>query len=157
MPSVGEWSDVKICRVLLIAIACVSLGFSSARADSTWLTDFHRAQEEAKAGHKLLLLNFTGSDWCGWCMRLESEVFVKPEFAEYAKQNLVLMTVDFPRAKPLSSEVRQQNATLAQKYGIEGFPTIVVLNGDGKMVGLLGYVRGGPSAFIGELKKVPKD
>jgi len=89
-------------------------------------------------------------------MRLQAEVFVKPEFAEYAKQNLVLMTVDFPRAKPLSSEVRSQNATLAQKYGIEGFPTIVILNGDGKMVGLLGYMPGGPSAFIGELKKVPK-
>lgn len=89
-------------------------------------------------------------------MRLETEVFLKPEFADYAKQNLVLMTVDFPRAKPLSSEVRQQNATLAQKYGIEGFPTIVILNGDGKMVGVLGYVRGGPSAFIEELKRVPK-
>jgi protein disulfide-isomerase len=132
------------------------LAFGSARAESNWLTDFHRAQEEAKAGHKLLLVNFTGSDWCGWCKRLEAEVFSKQEFADYAKQNLVLMTADFPRAKPLSSEVRQQNATLAQKFGIEGFPTIVLLNGDGKMVGMLGYTSGGPSAFIEELKKVPK-
>jgi protein disulfide-isomerase len=66
------------------------------------------------------------------------------------------MTADFPRTKPLSSEVRQQNSTLAQKFGIEGFPTIVLLNGDGKMVGMLGYTPGGPSAFIEELKKVPK-
>lgn len=147
---------MKTFRALFLALACCALWLSSARAEPTWLTDFQRAQEEAKAGHKLLLLNFTGSDWCGWCMRLQAEVFGKPEFAEYAKQNLVLMTVDFPRAKPLNSEVRSQNATLAQKYGIEGFPTIVVLNGDGKMVGLLGYMPGGPSAFIGELKKVPK-
>ena len=66
------------------------------------------------------------------------------------------MTVDFPRAKPLSAEVRKQNYELAQNYQIEGFPTIVVLNGDGKQVGVLGYMPGGPAAFIGELEKLPK-
>ena len=147
---------VKTFRALLLAVGFCALCLSSARAEPTWLTDFPRAQEEAKAGRKLLLLNFTGSDWCGWCMRLQAEVFGKPEFAEYAKQNLILMTVDFPRVKSLSSEARRQNAALAQKYAIEGFPTIVVLNGDGKMVGLLGYIPGGPRAFIEELKKVPK-
>jgi thioredoxin-related protein len=156
MLSVGEWFAVKTFRALFLAVACCALFFSSARAEATWLSDFHRAQEEAKASHKLLLLNFTGSDWCGWCIRLQAEVFSQPEFAEYAKQNLVLMTVDFPRAKPLSGEVRSQNMALAQKYGIEGFPTIVVLDADGKPVGLLGYLPGGPSAFIGELKKLPK-
>jgi thioredoxin-related protein len=147
---------VKTLRVLFLTAACCALSLSSARAEATWLTDFHRAQEEAKAGHKLLLLNFTGSDWCGWCMRLQAEVFSKPEFAEYARQNLVLVELDFPRAKPLSSEVRSQNAALAEKYGIAGFPTIVVLNADGKPIGLLGYVPGGPSAFIEELKKLTK-
>jgi len=156
MLSLGEWFPVKTFRVLFLAVACGALSLSSTRAEATWLTDFHQAQEEAKAGHKLLLLNFTGSDWCGWCIRLQAEVFSKPEFADYAKQNLVLMELDFPRAKALSSEVRKQNVALAEKYGIDGFPTIVVLNGDGKPVGLLGYVPGGPSAFIEELKKLPK-
>lgn len=132
----------------------MSLG--AAQAEPNWLSDFQKAQEEAKASNKLLLLDFTGSDWCGWCKRLRAEVFSKPEFEEYAKNNLVLMTVDFPRAKPLSSEARQQNENLAEKYGIEGFPTIVLLNGSGKQVGELGYVPGGASAFIAELKKVPK-
>ncbi len=139
-----------------LAAACCALSLSSARAEATWLSDFHKAQEEARASHKLLLINFTGSDWCGWCIRLQVEVFSKPEFEEYAKQNLVLMEVDFPHAKPLSSEVRSQNMALAQKYGIGGFPTIVVLSGDGKPVGLLSYLPGGPSAFIEELKKLPK-
>ena len=156
MPSLSDNFAVNIHRVFLLAIGAAVLAFSSAKAESNWLTDFHRAQEEAKAGHKLLLINFTGSDWCGWCKRLDAEVFSKQEFADYAKENLVLMTADFPRAKPLSSEVRQQNATLAQKFGIEGFPTIVLLNSEGKMVGALGYTPGGPTAFIGELKKVPK-
>ena len=147
---------MKTFRALFLAVACAALALSSARAEATWLTDFPKAQEEAKASHKLLLLNFTGSDWCGWCMRLEAEVFSKPEFADYAKQNLVLVTVDFPRTKPLSNEVRSQNRALAEKYGVEGFPTIVVLNGEGKPLGALGYEPGGPGAFIGELKKLPK-
>ena len=157
MPSLGEWFPVKTVRFLCLALAGCIFGLSSAQAAGVkWLTDFHKAQDEAKAGHKLLLLNFTGSDWCGWCMRLEAEVFSKPEFADYAKQNLVLLTVDFPRAKPLSNEVRTQNRALAEMFGVEGFPTIVVMTGEGKPVGVLGYVPGGPGAFIGELKKLPK-
>ena len=142
-------------RVLLAAALC-TVGLNSARAEADWLTDFTAAQAAAKAGDKLLLLDFTGSDWCGWCRLLKAEVFSQPEFEAYAKKNLVLLTVDFPRAKPLSSEVRRQNQTLAQKYAIEGFPTIVILNGDGKQVGLLGYMPGGPKAFIDELSKIPK-
>ena len=148
---------MKTVRFLCLALAGCVFGLSSAQAaEMNWLTDFHKAQDEAKAGHKLLLLNFTGSDWCGWCMRLEAEVFSKPEFADYAKQNLVLLTVDFPRAKPLSNEVRTQNRALAEMFGVEGFPTIVVMTGEGTPVGVLGYVPGGPGAFIGELKKLPK-
>ena len=147
---------VKTFRALFLAAACGALSLASAGAEAAWQTDFPKAQEEARTNHKLLLLNFTGSDWCGWCKRLEAEVFSKPEFADYAKQHLVLVTVDFPRAKPLSDEIRRQNRALAEKYGIQGFPTIVVLNGDGKPVGALGYQTGGPGAFIEELKKLPQ-
>ena len=147
---------MKITRLaILIFVLCGTL-LVSARAEPTWLTDFHRAQAEVKAGKKLLLLNFTGSDWCLWCVKLEREVFLQPEFQNYAKDNLVLMTVDFPRGKPQSAEVRRQNEELAAKYSIEGFPTIIVLNGDGKRVGELGYMAGGAPAFLSELKKLPK-
>ncbi|MEO8439354.1 MAG: thioredoxin family protein [Spartobacteria bacterium] len=143
-------------RLTLLTIALCAVGLSSVRGEADWLSDFSRAQAEAKAGHKMLLLDFTGSDWCIWCRRLESEVFSKPKFEEYAKENLVLMRVDFPRAKPLRDEVRRQNQSLAAKFEIEGFPTVVVLDEEGKQVGLLGYVAGGPEAFIRELEKVPK-
>ena len=156
MLALGEWLRVKFFRALLLALACSAFSLSPLRAEATWLSDYHQAEEEAKAGHKLILLNFTGSDWCGWCMRLQAEVFSRPEFVDYAKQNLVLVTVDFPRAKPLSDEVRLQNRELAQKYGIQGFPTILVLNEDGKPVGAMGYLPGGPGPFIDELKKLPK-
>lgn len=152
----GDWFGVKTFHRVLLAAAFCAIGLNSARAEANWLTDFTKAQTEAKAGDRLLLLDFTGSDWCIWCRRLQAEVFSQPEFEEYAKKNLILLTVDFPHAKPLSAEMRKQNATLAQRFEIGGFPTIVILNGDGKQVGLLGYVPGGPEAFIRELARIPK-
>ena len=126
----------------------------TARGDVSWLTDYERAKLEAKESHKLLLVDFTGSDWCGWCIRLRREVFSQPEFQEYAKKNLVLLEIDFPRAKEQSRDLRTQNQNLAMQYNIAGFPTIVVLNGEGKQVGVLGYMPGGASAFIAELEKL---
>lgn len=121
-----------------------------------WTTDAAKAQAQAKKENKLVLLDFTGSDWCGWCIKLNKEVFSTPEFAEYAKKNLVLVEVDFPRKKQLSSAQKSANQALAKKYNIEGYPTIIVLNGDGKQVGELGYMPGGPKAFTAELDKLKK-
>ena len=138
----------------------------SARAEATWLTDLKQAQEKAKAEKKLLLLDFTGSDWCGWCIKLRKEVFSQPEFQNYADKNLVLMEVDFPRRKALTPSVQQQNEELAQKFRIEGFPTIVVLDGEGKPLGALSYDSaiapdsqkqvGSPTAFIANIEKLKK-
>src|SRR5215470_5783784 len=119
-----------------------------------WLTDLPKAQAQAKTENKLVMLDFTGSDWCGWCIKLDREVFSKSEFAEYAKKNLVLVEVDFPRNKKQTDELKKANQTLQEKYGIEGYPTIIVLNGEGKKVGQLGYQPGGPKAFIAELEKL---
>lgn len=147
---------VKILSRSAFLIALLFLGLVSARSETNWGTDFQKAQADAKSTHKLLLINFSGSDWCGWCKRLDAEVFSKPQFEQYAKDNLVLMMADFPRMKPVSNDVRKQNYELAERFQVEGFPTIVILNGDGKQVGQLGYIPGGPEAFIGQLKKVPK-
>ena len=147
---------MKKFRAAILLFAFVSFVHVSAGADANWLSDFKKAREEAKASHKQLLLNFTGSDWCIWCIKLQAEVFAQPEFQEYAKEHLILMTVDFPRRQPLAEEVQKQNEELAQKYGIGGFPTIVVLNERGEQIALLGYMPGGASAFVSELKKLPK-
>lgn len=128
-----------------------------ARADASWQTDVKKAQAEAKSSNKLVFLDFTGSDWCGYCIRLDKEVFSKPEFKEYAAKNLVLVEVDFPRRKSQSADLQKQNLELAQQFGIEGFPTIVVLNGSGKAVWRFdGYFPGGADAFIAELEKAKK-
>ena len=141
-------------KKLLIAaiIGCVWL--QAQAAELNWGTDAPAAQAQAKADKKIVLLNFTGSDWCGWCMELDKEVFSTPEFAKFAKDNVVLVKVDFPRHKQLSSEQKAANQALQTKYSIQGYPTIIVLNGEGKKIGELGYMEGGPTAFIAELNKL---
>jgi len=148
---------VKIHRSLLLCAVVFSIAFAGTlQAEPSWGTDYKKAQEEAKSGKKLLLVDFTGSDWCGWCIKLNREVFSKPEFKDYATKNLVLLEVDFPRAKVLPDPVKRQNQELANEYQIQGFPTIVVLDGEGHKVGELGYMEGGAPAFIAELEKFRK-
>ena len=125
-------------------------------AELDWQTDLPKAQAQAKTEKKLVMLDFTGSDWCGWCIKLNKDVFSKPEFVEYAKKNLVAVEVDFPNKKKLSPAQKQANDALAKKYEIRGYPTIVVLDSEGKKVGELGYQPGGPKAFIAELEKLKK-
>lgn len=121
-----------------------------------WTTSYEEGQQDAKANNKLVLLDFTGSDWCGWCIMLEREVFSKPQFKEYASKNLVLVELDFPKRKPMPDAIKVQNVKLARRYQVQGFPTIIVLNGDGQMVGELGYMEGGPEVFIEALEKLRK-
>jgi protein disulfide-isomerase len=146
---------VKNFISLLIALGLTLVGIT-ASAESNWVTDYKKAQEDAKASKKLMLLEFTGSDWCGWCMKLDKEVFSTPEFQNFASKNLVLVKLDFPRSKPQTEALKKQNEQLAQKYGIQGFPTIIVLNGQGEKVGELGYIEGGPSPFLAKLETLPK-
>ena len=120
-----------------------------------WLTDLPTALARAKKENKAVLLDFTGSDWCGWCMKLKKEVFDQFDFAVYANANLVMVEVDFPRHKPQSLQQIKANSALAAKYNIQGYPTIILLNADGQQIGDTGYVPGGTTAFIAELNRFP--
>ena len=93
-----------------------------------WMTDFEAAQAKAAAEQKPMLLDFTGSDWCGWSIKLDKEVFSQEAFQNYAAEALVLVELDFPRGKDQSAELKAQNKALAEKYGIRGFPTILILS-----------------------------
>jgi thioredoxin-related protein len=141
----------------IVGLTLVSIGVARADTGAGWETDVKKAQAQAKSSNKLVFLDFTGSDWCGYCIRLDKEILSKPEFKDYAAKNLVLVEVDFPRRKAQSADLQKQNMELAQQYGIEGFPTIVVLNGTGKPVWRFdGYFPGGAEAFIAELEKAKK-
>jgi len=119
-----------------------------------WKTDYDAAVQEAKANKKLLLLDFTGSDWCGYCQLLDKEVFPTEAFKAFARANFVCVTLDFPHGKELSSALKKQNDALKQKYDVRGFPSLVVIDTDGKELGrTTGYNPGsGPEAVISELK-----
>ena len=126
-------------------------------ADLNWGTDLPKAQAQAKAENKLLLLDFTGSDWCMWCVKLDTDTFSKPEFADYAGKNLVLVELDYPNKKPQSDDLKAANKALGAKYGVDGYPTFVVLKPDGTVVWKQeGYLKGGPKAMIAELDKAKK-
>ena len=140
---------------VVFILAVMALG-SSLFAKDGWSEDFKGGLAKAKAEKKRVLVDFTGSDWCGWCVKLDREVFSQPEFKEYAAKNLVLVEVDFPRTKAQTEEQKAQNKALAEKYSIRGYPTVLIFNAAGKEIGKLGYMQGGPQAFIEALEKLPK-
>ena len=122
-----------------------------------WASDLPAALARAKAESKLVLLDFTGSDWCVWCRKFDNDVLSQPEFATYAKTNLVMVMLDFPNAKPQSESVKKVNKELKEKFKVKGFPTYVALMSDVEQIGRqAGYLNGGPQAFIAELEKFRK-
>jgi peroxiredoxin len=131
-------------------------GGTAKHAETGWLTSFSEAQKLAKKSKKPILMDFTGSDWCGWCVKLKKEVFDHDEFKTWAAKNVVLLELDFPKQKELSDELKKQNAELKEKYPIRGYPTIVIVGADGDEIGRLGYEKGGPEAWIKAAEKAMK-
>lgn len=147
-------------RWLLVAVVIVGGLYwwaSSAPSDqggivrSVWLENHDEAVAKATASGKPILVNFTGSDWCGWCVRLKKEVFDTGIFATWAVDQVVLLECDFPRSRPLTVEQTAQNERLAERYGIRGFPTVLVLTAQGEEIARAGYLRGGAAAWIDEI------
>ncbi len=127
---------------------------AAAENDVAWTTDFQAALAEAREKRTKVFMFFTGSDWCGWCKRLDAEILSTKEFKAYASQKLTLVKLDFPRSIPQSAEVKAQNSKLARRYKIEGYPTVIVLDSNGQKVGELGYQKGGPGPFIDALSRM---
>jgi len=120
-------------------------------ADGPWTSDFAAAKARARSEKKLLLVDFTGSDWCVWCKKLHAEVLDKDVFQTEAPKQFVLVELDFPNAKKLPEEVEAQNKKLAREYKITGFPTVLLLDAEGKVVAHTGYRPGGPDKYMTQL------
>jgi thioredoxin-related protein len=157
LQSARQDSAKNTMQIHLIALSAGLLlaAAPALRAGLEWTTDYKAALTRAEAEGKGVFLNFTGSDWCGWCFKLKAEVFDKPEFEAFAKANLVLVEVDFPRRKAQSDELKKQNQSLQALHRIQGYPTLVLLNGKGQQIGNYGYMPGGPGALIGQIKQAP--
>jgi protein disulfide-isomerase len=126
-----------------LCLALVTLAWSA-----EWMVGWKSAVAASTKTGKPILANFTGSDWCGWCIQLKKEVFDTPEFAAWAAKNVILLEVDFPQRTQQPAGVAKENQALANTYKIEGFPTILMLKADGTALGNLGYQKGGPAVWI---------
>ena len=108
----------------------------SAGTPPGWTDNFAKAQQQAKEENRPVLVLFTGSDWCGWCIKLRKEVLSKAEFKKFAaERKLVLVYLDFPRKSKISAEAKKRNSQLAVQYKVRGYPTTILFGADGKELG----------------------
>jgi len=140
---------------LLFASITLSALLAGAKTSTPagWTDDYEAALKRAASEKKLVVADFSGSDWCGWCKRLDREVFDTEEFRRAATNDYVLLMIDTPSDRSLLSEkARKQNPELVKKYEIRGFPTVLMLDATGKVVHKTGYRRGGPLPYLEMLK-----
>ena len=135
-----------LASVTVAAVATIASG-------AEWMTDLEAAKAKARAENKAVLVDFTGSDWCGWCVKLDNEVFSKREFQNWAKDHLVVYLADFPRRKRIAPAQKEQNNMLARKYRVNGFPTVLIVNAKGDVIARTGYRKGGPAKYVQHLKQ----
>ena len=151
-------------KILVIAFLTLITMSLQAQEELTWHTDLTKATDISIKENKPLFLFFTGSDWCGWCIRLQKEVFKTPGFVKWAKENVVLVELDFPRKNEQTEAVKIQNAQLQQQLQVRGYPTVWFVSSakttDGKVnlnaLGSTGYVAGGPEIWIDGANQIIK-
>ncbi len=135
-------------HLTLITAALAVLAAGAFAQKAHWFTDYDKAAMAARKSGKPILADFTGSDWCAWCIRLKKEVFSTPDFKKWAEKNVILLEVDFPRSNPQSRKIQKQNRALQTKYDVRGYPTVLFLDARGKKLARMGYMRGGGRAWI---------
>lgn len=142
--------------VMLMAVAGLATETNVISSDNTltWLTDPVQAQQLSEEMGLPMLINFTGSDWCKWCIRLDKEVFSQQAFIDYANENLVLVKLDFPRRKIQSPEEKIRNQQYAAQYNVRGYPTILLLNDDATVIAQTGYQKGGAVSYVKHLQSL---
>ncbi len=155
-------SKTKFWVVVLSVVSIASSAFAADLSRSVpkgWSEDFAAAQEQAEKSGKLILLAFSGSDWCGWCVKMEKEIYSDKKFISGAKKKFLLLMIDSPRDKSILSALAQkQNPELVKKYRVGGFPTTLIVDAKGEEVRRFGgYQRSGVEGFLEALDKVAED
>lgn len=141
-----KWISLMAFTSLLL-IGC-NPNATGSHGKAPWTKNYPAALKKAASKNKPILINFSGSDWCSWCTRLDEEVFSQPEFIAYAKENLICVLLDYPQTTPQPAKEKAANKALAQQYKIQGFPTVLLLNSQGELIKRTGYQPGGPTAYI---------
>lgn len=137
--------------VVISAVLLLLVWVTGVTAAEGWLNDFEAAKKLAAEKNLPILADFSGSDWCTWCKRLDGEVFTQKAFKDAVKERYVLFVADFPQTVAQTEELKQQNQGLAKKYKIRGFPTVLLLDAKGEVIARTGYRQGGPEKYVEHL------
>jgi len=150
---------LRFLPTALVALGLLLHSTATARGetDGPWTTDYPAAVARAKAESRPLFLLFTGSDWCPYCIVLEKEILGTPEFAHFARDQLVAVFFDFPRHKRLEAALEKQNAAVSNNWDVHAYPTVLIVAPDGRRLGQLGYMEGGPKTFIRAIRQLLRE
>lgn len=143
----------SLSSMLLLLVASTQQLQAQSNSSIQWHRSEQSALEQASHEDKPVVLFFTGTGWCGWCTKLEQEVLHRPEFLQEASRHFVFAVIDFPQHGGDAAQ-QQQNRALMQKYGVRGFPTLVILDSHGNLLGKAGYKAGGPQPYLQNLKQI---
>jgi protein disulfide-isomerase len=141
----------KIIAVLLLTIASIQMSYSQ---DIMWFTDIKMATDQAIKEKKPIMLFFTGSDWCGWCHKLQADVLNKPAFVEWARQNVIAVELDFPRNKKMEPNLKAQNDYMGNLLGVSGYPTVWFVEASYTATNQINFARLGSQGYINNDEKV---
>lgn len=158
------FTKIKTMKKLLVILLLFTSTIAFGQEKSKWYIDFEKAAQVSLQTGKPILADFTGSDWCGWCKKLKKEVFITPQFKDWADQNVVLLELDYPRRKQQDEKIKKQNRELQQIFQVRGYPTIhffnIKVNTDNQLeflpIGQTGYVAGGPTPWINNANSILK-
>lgn len=148
-----SFSSISKCLMTAVLFSIVTVGFAAPQGGIKWNTDYSQAMATAKSEKKPVLLFFTGSDWCGWCKKMDSEIFASPDFVQAVGSKFVFVELDFPMNTKLPEKMASQNQMLKKKFGISGFPTVIILDSSGNFVAETGYQAGGGKAYAQYLQQ----
>ena len=148
-------------NIVIILLIVISQKITAQSIDLNWYNDLNKAVPISVKEKKPIMLFFTGSDWCGWCMRLKKEVFNHEEFKIWTEENIILVELDFPRRKKIDPKILNQNRELARIFGVSSYPTCWLVKPqileNNKVnflkLGKLGYVAGGTQKWISVAEK----
>ena len=160
-------SVITLLSLLLIAIPVLygqneepldlsGEGIPKVQNEQGWYENYAEALQIARKKKLPVLINLSGSDWCGYCIRLDKAVFSQQEWKDYASGNLVLLEIDFPRRKEQSSALKKQNLAVRDHYKVEGYPAVILLDSSGKLMAQTGYKPGGVEKYISHIKELVK-
>lgn len=145
---------MKKFTMLTIFLFSLMMSTFATGAELSWQTNFAQASQQAQSSGKPIVMLFTGTDWCYWCKRLERDILQNPEFVNAVNDKFIFVFLDFPRGSPQNPTLSAQNEQLANKFNVNSFPTIIILDSKGQFLSKPTYDRENPRSLADQLLRL---